>query len=219
MHRPCVVKNGWLNVSYLTSLLTQPATPNNRQWIGAEGQTLALWDSIDHHKATLLCSWCTMPRLTTLYIDKEAHKFSAAHYTIFSATDRERLHGHNYSVSARIVAPMGLNGFSADYNVYKKRLKTLCDRLDEYMLVAGNSPHQTLEEDDQEVRVTFACKMLRFLRDETIVLPIVNVTVEELAHYLLAQLLAESGDESLVEVEVGVSSGPGQTGSALWLRK
>ena len=52
-----------------------------------------------------------MARLTTLYIDKEAHKFSAAHFTIFTATERERLHGHNYSVSARIVAPMGDNGF------------------------------------------------------------------------------------------------------------
>ena len=41
-----------------------------------------------------------MTDLCTLYIDKESHKFSAAHYTIFSATERERLHGHNYSVSA-----------------------------------------------------------------------------------------------------------------------
>ena len=54
-----------------------------------------------------------MTRITTLHIDKESHKFSAAHYTIFSATERERLHGHNYSVSARIVAPMGDNGFAA----------------------------------------------------------------------------------------------------------
>jgi 6-pyruvoyltetrahydropterin/6-carboxytetrahydropterin synthase len=49
-----------------------------------------------------------------------------------------------------------------------------------------------------------------------LVLPILNVTVEELAHYLLAQLLVVSGDEELVEVELGVSSGPGQTGSAIW---
>ena len=157
-----------------------------------------------------------MTRLTTLYIDKEAHKFSAAHYTIFSATDRERLHGHNYSVSARIVAPMGPNGFSADYNVYKNRLKVLCDQLDEYMLLAGKSPYQTLVESDGEVLATFAGKTLRFPGDETIVLPILNVTVEELAHYLLAQLLVVSGDEELVEVELGVSSGPGQTGSAIW---
>lgn len=157
-----------------------------------------------------------MTRLTTLHIDKEAHKFSAAHFTIFSATERERLHGHNYSVSARIVAPMGPNGFSADYNVYKSRIRKLCDRLDEYMLVAENSPYQLLERDEQEVRVTFNGKTLHFPADETLVLPVVNVTVEELAHFLLGQLLSDSTGEGLVEVELGVSSGPGQVGSAVW---
>ena len=47
-----------------------------------------------------------MTRLTTLHITKEVHKFSAAHYTIFTATERERLHGHNYFVSVRLVAHM-----------------------------------------------------------------------------------------------------------------
>ncbi len=159
-----------------------------------------------------------MTRETTLYIDKEAHKFSAAHFTIFSATERERLHGHNYSVSARIVAPMGPNGFSADYNVYKKQLKQLCDQLDEYMLLAGESPYQQLAWSGDEIHVTFAGKTLKFLADETIVLPILNVTVEELAHYLLAELLATNRDDSLIEVELGVSSGPGQTGLAIWKR-
>ena len=45
-----------------------------------------------------------MSQLATLHIDKQAHKFSAAHFTIFSETDRERLHGHNYGVSARILS-------------------------------------------------------------------------------------------------------------------
>ena len=88
-----------------------------------------------------------MERLTTLYIDKESHKFSAAHFTIFSASERERLHGHNYSVSARIVAPLGENGFAADYNVYKRRLAALCEELDEYMVLAGESPHQQVAEE------------------------------------------------------------------------
>lgn len=157
-----------------------------------------------------------MSRLTTLYIDKEAHKFSAAHFTIFSATERERLHGHNYSVSARIVAPMGDNGFSADYNVYKRRIAALCDALDEYMLLAANSPHQMLKAAGDEIQVTFNGRTLRFPADETLILPVVNVTVEELAHYLLDQLIAASDGEDLVEVELGVSSGPGQTGAALW---
>src|SRR5210317_686862 len=105
-----------------------------------------------------------MEQLTTLYIDKEGHKFSAAHYTIFSATERERLHGHNYSVSARIVAPLGDNGFSADYNVYKVRLAGLCDALDEYMLLAGDSPHQQISEQGDSYRVSYAGQQMEFLQ-------------------------------------------------------
>ncbi len=157
-----------------------------------------------------------MTRLTTLYIDKESHKFSAAHYTIFTATERERLHGHNYSVSARIVAPMGDNGFSADYNVYKSRLKTLCDELDEYMVLAENSPHQTIEKDGDNYRVKYAEEEMLFLCSDTLVLPIVNATVEEFSHYLLGKLVDLSAGEDLREIELCVASGPGQKGCATW---
>lgn len=157
-----------------------------------------------------------MERLATLYIDKEAHKFSAAHYTIFSATERERLHGHNFSVSAMIAAPMGDNGFAADYNVYKRRIKALCEELDEYLVLPANSPHQRIEEDGDCYRVTFNGQAMRFLRSETRVLPIVNSTVEEFAHYLLRRLLEASAGEALAEVQVCVASGPGQKGCARW---
>ena len=157
-----------------------------------------------------------MERLTTLYIDKQSHKFSAAHYTIFSGTERERLHGHNYSVSARIVAPMGDNGFSADYNVYKNLLAALCEPLDEYMLLAGDSPHQQIEEAGACYRVTFAGEEMLFLQSDTRVLPIRNATVEEFSWYLLQGLLRDSVDEDLREIELCVASGPGQKGCASW---
>jgi len=157
-----------------------------------------------------------MERLTTLYIDKESHKFSAAHYTIFSASERERLHGHNYSVSARIVAPMGDNGFSADYNVYKTRLAKLCDSLDEYMLLAGESPYQQIAEAGSCFRVSYAEEEMLFLQSDTLVLPISNVTVEELSYYLLQQLLLDSAGEDLREIELCVASGPGQKGCTIW---
>lgn len=157
-----------------------------------------------------------MERLTTLYIDKQAHKFSAAHYTIFSATERERLHGHNYSVSVRIVAPMGDNGYAADYNVYKTRLAILCDALDEYTLLAGESPYQQVEEDGPCYRVTFSGEQMLFLQSDTIVLPIRNATVEEFSHYLLQRLLEDSADDDLREIELCVASGPGQKGCATW---
>ena len=157
-----------------------------------------------------------MERLATLYIDKESHKFSAAHYTIFTASERERLHGHNYSVSAMIAAPMGRNGFAADYNVYKNRIRELCDALDEYLILPANSPFQEVEEDGDYYLVSYNGEVMQFLRSDTLLLPIVNATVEEFAHYLLAQLLEASEGEALAEVQVCVASGPGQKGCARW---
>ena len=157
-----------------------------------------------------------MEQLATLYIDKESHKFSAAHYTIFSATERERLHGHNYSVSAMIAAPMGDNGFAADYNVYKNRIKTLCDELDEYMILPEHSPHQAIEEYGDNYRVRFNGEEMLFLKSDTLVLPIRNATVEEFSHLLLARLLELSGSDVIAEVQLCVASGPGQKACARW---
>jgi hypothetical protein len=57
---------------------------------------------------------------------------------------------------------------------------------------------------------------LKFLADETWVLPIKNVTVEELSQFLLSELIASEADPDLVEVELTVSSGSGQAASAIW---
>ena len=160
-----------------------------------------------------------MEELTTLYIDKESHKFSAAHFTIFSAEERERLHGHNYSVSARIVAPMGDNGFSADYNVYKNRIAALCDQFDEYMLLAGQSPFSEVEEAGENYRVTHAGDVMLFLKSDTQVLPIRNATVEEFSRYMLGLLMEASAGDDLREVQLCVASGPGQRGCATWRKR
>ncbi len=157
-----------------------------------------------------------MTQLATLHINKQAHKFSAAHFTIFSATDRERLHGHNYGISARIVAVMGENGFSADYNVYKRCLQKLCDAHDEYMLLPARSPWLEVVKQEDEYHATFNDKILRFPCDETLLLPVVNVTVEALAHYFLERVLAEKLMGDIVELEVFVTSGYGQSSSACW---
>tara|TARA_B100000497_G_scaffold116313_1_gene140583 strand:- start:111 stop:590 length:480 start_codon:yes stop_codon:yes gene_type:complete len=157
-----------------------------------------------------------MSQLATLHINKQAHKFSAAHFTIFSATDRERLHGHNYGISARIVAVMGENGFSADYNVYKRCLQKLCDAHDEYMLLPAQSPWLEVVTQEDEYYATFDDKTLRFPCDETLLLPIVNVTVEALAHYFLKRVLAEKLMGDIVELEIFVTSGDGQSSSACW---
>ena len=155
-------------------------------------------------------------RYNTIYINKQSHKFSIAHYTIFSSTQRERLHGHNYSVSARLVAPLGENGFSADYNLYKSLIKAACDDLDEYMVLAKNSPYQSVIEENGEYVVSFGREKFRFLCSDTLLLPIRNVTVEELSYYLLDKLRDDLIRDDLIEIDIYVSSGPGQKAAASW---
>ena len=160
-------------------------------------------------------------RRATITIDKEYLKFSAAHFTIFSATERERLHGHNFSVSAVITAHVGDNGMASNYRVYKELLQEACDRLDEYMLLPGESPHISIEEDDENYRVLFNAEVMTFIKADTLVLPIRNTTVEEFSHYLLGQFLCTdllNDDDSISALEVRVESGPGQMGASQWQR-
>ncbi|MCX2982984.1 6-pyruvoyl tetrahydropterin synthase [Halieaceae bacterium IMCC14734] len=162
-----------------------------------------------------------MEKLTTILIDKESHKFSAAHFTIFSATDRERLHGHNFSVSARIVAPVDDNGLTGDYAVYKRKLKQICDAIDEYTLIPSQSLYLQISEQDEYYRVTHDTDTMLFLKSDTQLLPVRNTTVEDLSSYLLDTLVEDKAflnDQDIRELEVMVASGPGQTGASLWQR-
>lgn len=159
-----------------------------------------------------------MKELTTIELSKEYLKFSAAHFTIFSANQRERLHGHNFAISASIMAPVGENGLCFSYAEFKVKLQNLCNQLDEYLLLPGLSPFLDIRSEANEYLVTFNSETMRFLVADTKVLPIRNTTVEEFAKYLLDQLLEDSAiaKYGIEQIEFKVSSGPGQWGSRIW---
>lgn len=161
-----------------------------------------------------------MEKLTTIDITKEALHFSAAHFTIFSATERERLHGHNFFVSAAVTAVVQPDGMCFNYSQLKDSLRELCVGLDEYLLLAGNSPYQHIDDDGSNYKVTFADDQMTFLKADTLVLPVANITIEELSHYLLNELLLKdprySETKDVKEMTLRVASGPGQWGAAVW---
>lgn len=96
-----------------------------------------------------------MPRLVTLEIEKQFMHFAAAHFTIFSATERERLHGHNYYLAVNITGEIDNNGLCFDYNLPKERLRVICEELNEYMLLPELSPHLSIEDAGGKYRVLF----------------------------------------------------------------
>ena len=158
-------------------------------------------------------------RLTTIDISKENFKFSGAHFTIFSATERERLHGHNFKVSASVTAPVDDNGLCFNYQEIKVRLRAICDQLDEYVLLPEQSPHLSIEAAEDYVTAIFNQERMQFLASDTLLLPIRNTTVEEFAQLLLTMLVDKDDFFEVNDVRrmvVKVSSGDGQWGSSVW---
>jgi 6-pyruvoyltetrahydropterin/6-carboxytetrahydropterin synthase len=160
-------------------------------------------------------------RLFTLELSKEDMKFSAGHFTIFSATERERLHGHNFAVQVHIDARMQGNGMGFDYGVYKKRIRQLCEAWDEYFILPGNSPYLRFEEEGAYLYACFDQERIPFLKSDVLVLPIENATVEAFSFLLLEKLTADAEELAHFQIEgvqVKVFSGPGQCGGARWKR-
>lgn len=162
-----------------------------------------------------------MKKLTTIEIHKQYLHFSVAHFTIFSATERERLHGHNFRIAVRITGEVDDNGLCFDYAIYKSILRDLCRRFDEYTLIAEHSPYLQIDTDDTYHHVTHNNITMKLLKSDTLLLPIRNVTIEELSHYLLSEVI---GDRAMIDelnihaFEMRVSSGPDQWGIARWER-
>ncbi|MGI9328523.1 MAG: 6-pyruvoyl trahydropterin synthase family protein [Pseudomonadales bacterium] len=163
--------------------------------------------------------------VTSIEISKDYLHFSSAHFTIFSETEREDLHGHTFYVTATVRTEVGDNGLAFDYNLLKSKLKALCDQLDEKVLLPERSPHlhiryERLLDNTQYLIATFNGEQLPFLPRDVLLLPVRNIAVEELAPWFLAGLQTDEQIKALdlIELLVRVSSGPGQWAGATWNR-
>ncbi|HEX2549882.1 MAG TPA: 6-carboxytetrahydropterin synthase [Gammaproteobacteria bacterium] len=150
-------------------------------------------------------------------LHNEEHSFSAGHFTIFSETDREDLHGHNYYVHVSFTVTLNHNGMAFDYRIYKKKLQILCDSLDRKFLLPQYSPYLSLEDKGNMWLAHFNHEPISFLKRDAMILPITNITIEELSHWFLQQLtqdFAELTCNSIAEITVKVFNGPGQSSAA-----
>lgn len=157
--------------------------------------------------------------LVEIELAKERMKFSSGHFTIFSAKDRERIHGHDFRVALTFTTEVGPNGMAFDYGIMKDVVTKVCDSLDEYFLLPLNSPYLKIEQSDGEVRAIFGTETLRFLAGDVKLLPIRNVTVEDLSGWILSSVKSGLSAEIAPLVHamtVRVSSGPGQSAATSW---
>jgi 6-pyruvoyltetrahydropterin/6-carboxytetrahydropterin synthase len=152
-------------------------------------------------------------------LQKESMKFSAGHFTLFSATRRERMHGHNFSVGAVLEIACVQHDLAFDYGIYKRKLQAICDGLDEYFLLPGCSPWLRVVADGPMVFAHFNGERIPFLQRDVRVLQIGNITNEGLASWILQELRAEAQEAAelgVVAMAIKVFSGPGQSCEVRW---
>jgi dihydroneopterin triphosphate aldolase (PTPS-III) / 6-pyruvoyltetrahydropterin synthase len=155
-----------------------------------------------------------------VHVAKETFKFNAAHFVAFDGF-RERLHGHNYTVSVRLFGSgrIGADGYLIDFGDVKGVVKSVCKSLNEHFLCPTLS--DVMHIDEVEGNVTLKCQdgaFFSFPRSDCAMLPIVHATTEELAVYLYSEILSRFGTEQLLQrnihsMEVNVSEAPGQDAS------
>ena len=132
----------------------------------------------------------------TIHLAKEPFKFSCSHFTILAPDKAERLHGHNYQmhVDITVEALDPKLGFAFDFNEIKPRIREFCDALDERILIPTQSPFLKLKPGTENIEVQFGEKKYSFPLEDTLQLPLTNITTEELARFACHRLMADLKD-------------------------
>ena len=146
-----------------------------------------------------------------ILIARAEHKFSCAHMTVFPDGTKERLHGHNYTVSIAIEVDRIDLPSMIPFSPIKAAVGELCRSWKERVLLAAHNPHFAIIHDSHELEITLCGERYVFPRGDVLLLPIDNISVEALASHAADLLLdALVLPPTVVAVEVTVQESPGQ---------
>lgn len=132
-----------------------------------------------------------MKKQTTLYFNQGKFKFSAGHFTIFSAVDREPLHGHNYTLEVALTAQINASGITFDYRDVSEKLTQLCRDLSLHCLMPAQSPYLKIVDDGEHYEIIFNHESMWLLKSDVILMPLENITIEMLSKWFVDQLIQD----------------------------
>jgi len=126
----------------------------------------------------------------SIQLEKEAFKFSAAHFLIFPDGSAERLHGHNYRVFVQLEAALSRYGLVLDFKAVKPIIRAIVDELDEHWLLPGEHPVLAItHRPDAVVEVRYQDRYYAAPDADVIVMPMNNVSAENLSTWVGRELM------------------------------
>lgn len=102
-------------------------------------------------------------------------------------------------------------GMVMDFDEIGRLLQELCAELDHRVLIPQSNPAVSVEEREKELVLSVHGKKFLFPREDVVLLPVLNITVEEIAVYFLGKLKRILlGYTNLQRIGVWVEEKPGQ---------
>ncbi|GMI59797.1 hypothetical protein ScalyP_jg11406 [Parmales sp. scaly parma] len=171
-----------------------------------------------------------------VFVSKEDFKFNASHFVAYR-NYRERIHGHNYKVSVRLIGErIQEDGYLLDFGDVKRAVRKLCKEMNEHFicpmlsdvieirefelaeLVNGNPNSNSNPNPNPNPHLRLLCEdktMFIFPSSDCLKLPISHATTEELSVYLFVETLKGLNVETLKArgirlMEVTVAEAEGQ---------
>lgn len=124
-------------------------------------------------------------------LTKDQLVFSAAHFITYNGNLCERLHGHNYRVTAEVQGPLDENHYVIDFIALRDTLHAIVLALDHHVLLPTDHPLIKVTADQTSVEAVFEDRRWVFPRGDCVLLPVPNTTAEMLARHIGRRLLDE----------------------------
>ena len=145
---------------------------------------------------------------------KSGVRFSSAHL-LPGHKKCSVLHGHTYAIHAKFYGEKDKQDFVIDFSIVKSSLRKIADRLDHMVLIPITNTY--FEIADKEIQAAFDGKKYVFPKNDCVLLPMNSVTAENLAEYVLEELLKEIDlPKNVKKLVIGVDEGFGQ---GAWFEK
>lgn len=140
--------------------------------------------------------------LTTITIGGDGRfAFSAAHAGLHGG-ELEPLHGHSFTVTMQLTGELDGAGMVCDFTDVKSAVAGAIAPLKRRTLIAADTPGCRCETDGSQVVIECGDKFYSLPAGDVVLLPVTNTTTEQIAAYLLAQVLPALGRPGITRAEL-----------------
>jgi len=133
--------------------------------------------------------------------------FSAAHAGLHCG-EFEPLHGHSFTVTLRLHGEQDETGMVCDFTDVKNALAQAIAPLKRRTLMPAAPPGGRCDREAGQVVIACGAKLYSLPADDVVLLPVRNTTTEQIAAWLLDQVLPVLGKPGLRQAELILAEAP-----------